>query len=404
MTTGQSKYAQTGVDVHKAGIEVFKSTVENLFPDAFCVVYQHPTRPGYGMVLHTDGAGSKPVQCYLHFRETGDLSAFSGLPQDVFEMNYEDILCVNGTPTGFVDYVAINKRTVPKKEFLSALNEGFKEHFYALMSQGISVPFAGGETADLPRQCRTVDVAGTISAEVKLDDVIDGSNVKPMDIIIGLRSGGQTKYESKRNSGIQCNGISLASCCLMLPDYMEKYPEIRDTEGWELVNKGKEKKEPEYYGKYRTDQFLADLGMTVGEAIISPTRSYAPLIVRLIKERRKDVHGMALNSGGGQTKVLRIGRNVHYVKNNLPEPDPIFYLIQQESGEEWKPMHENFNMGIGFDIVVPPDMEFYIIDAAKELGIKAQRTGFVIESKDTSKRENGNMLTIQSRFGEFRYP
>ncbi len=384
----QSKYAQTGVDVHKSGIDVFKSTVENLFPDAFCVVYRHPTRPSYGMVLHTDGAGSKPVQCYLHFKETGSASAFEGLPQDAIEMNLNDLLCVGAYPTGFVDYVAINGNNVPKKEFLHALNKGFRQHLYALKSRGIVVPFAGGETADLPNQLRTVDVSGTISGEVKLSEVIDGSKIQPGDVIVGLRSGGQTRYEEKLNSGIQCNGITLARCCLMLPEYVEKYPEMG----------GK------YYGRFRTDQFLPDLRMTVGEAITSPTRSYAPLITQLLKRRRKDIHGMAFNSGGGQTKVLRIGRNVHFVKDDLSEPDAIFYLIQQESGEEWRDMHEVFNMGTGFDIVVPPEMERYIIDSAKELGIDARRTGFVIESKDKTKMGNGNMLTIQSRFGEFSYP
>lgn len=386
-----SKYAQTGVDVHKKGIEVFKSAVENLFPEAFCVVYQHPSRPSYGMILHTDGDGSKPVQCYLHFRETGDARAFNGLAQDDIEMNLSDLLCVGAYPTGFVDYVAINGRNVPKQIFLAALNEGFRNHLYMLKNNGIHIPFAGGETADLPDQIKTVDVSGTIVGEVKLSKVIDGSKIKLGDIIIGLRSGGRTKYEDRLNSAIQCNGITLARRCLMLPDYVEKYPEIQDQEG-------------DYYGKFRTDQFLSDLGMTVGEAIISPTRSYAPLIIKLLKSHRNDIYGMALNSGGGQTKILRIGKDVHYVKDNLPEPDSIFYLVQQESKEKWEDMHEGFNMGIGFDMVVHPRMEKTIIKYAEEFGIIAQRTGYLEESKDKTRRDNGNMLTIKSRFGEFEYP
>jgi len=392
MTSRQSRYAEAGVDVTKAGIEVFRSTVKNLFPSAFCVIYPHPTRPSYGKVLHVDGVGSKPVQSYLHFRETGDQRAFSWLAQDAIEMNLSDLLCVGARPTGFVDYVAVNGRKVPKQEFLTALNDGFRDHLYTLETNGIHLPFVGGETADLPDQLRTVDVSVTIDGEVKLSHVIDGSKIQPGDIIIGLRSGGgQTKYETQQNSGLQDNGITLVRRCLMLPDYVEKYPEIQDKEG-------------DYYGRFRTDEFLPDLGMTVGEAIINPTRSYAPLIVQALRQHRNDIHGMAFNSGGGQTKILRIGQNVHYVKDDLPEPDPIFYLVQRESDEGWKEMHQGFNMGIGFDIVVPPQMERYMLRTAKELGIRAQRTGFIEESPDTTRRENGNMLTIKSRFGEFSYP
>jgi len=386
MGTDQSEYAKTGVDVRKKGIEIFEPTIDNLFPEAFCVVQQDPDFPDLGIVTHTDSAGSKPVQSYLHFKETGDISVFEGLAQDVVGMNLGDTDCVRAKPMSFVDHVEINGFYVPKTDFLQALNRGFDRVFNTLERYGIKVPFGGGETADSPDQQRTVSVSGTLVGRVKLSDVITGDRIGSGDVIVGLRSGGQAKYEDKPNSGIMCNGITLARHCLMSPDYEEMYPEIREPRG------------ARYSGRFRTDEHHPELGMTVGEAIISPTRLYGPVIAHVLKELGQDVHGLVQNSGGGQTKCLRVGKNVRYVKDGLPEPDPIFYLIQQESGEEWQAMYEGFNMGIGFDLIVPESYEAKIVKIAGEYGIGAQRTG------DVKAGEGKPWLQITSQFGDFIYP
>jgi len=403
-----SKYAETGVDVHKKGIGVFKPLIKNLFPHAFAVVYKDPNYKGYGLILHSDGQGSKAVQCYLHYKVTGDERAFEYSADDFIGMNIGDVFCVNGEVIGLADYVAINRFVVPKDVFLKAFSRGIERNLKTLAKYGINIPFAGGETADLPDQVRTVDVSGTVVARVKLPDkltdwfyrsffptnyksAITGEEIKPGDIIIGLRSDGRAVWEDVKNSGHMSNGSTLSRHCLMLSDYEEKYPEIRDPKG------------KPYTGKFRTDQYLSDLGMTVGEALISPTRQFAIPLNEILKKYRKYVHGAVHNTGGGQTKCLRIGKNLHFIKDNLPDPPPFFYLVQQESGESWEAMHEGFNMGIGIDIIVPREMGNYIMEVAKSLGVGARETGYIKENS-TGGNDNGNRLTIKSKFGTFEYP
>lgn len=379
-----TKYAELGVDVRKKGIEVFKKTVKNLFPRAFCVITQDPDRPGYGAVLHTDSAGSKPIQNYLHWRETGDLDWFKGLAQDVVAMNLDDVICVGARPISFVDYVAMNSFRIPKEDFLTVLNLGLAECF-ALLKKFVKVSFAGGETADLPDQIRTLDVSGMISARVKLSEVISGDRIKPGDVIIGLRSGGKTKYEKRENSGMMCNGITLARHCLMKGEYGRKYPEIKDPSG------------KNYYGKFALDDHLDELGMTVGEAIVSPTRLFLPVVGKILEIYRAHVTGLVHNTGGGQTKCLRIGKNIHYIKNDIIKPDPIFDLIQRESGESWRTMFENFNMGVGFEIITKKDYVEDILSVSEKLGLEAKVIG------RCEKSDGRNRLTIRSEFGKFEY-
>lgn len=389
-----SKYEQTGVDSGKRGIEVFKATVDDLFPGAFCVITRDPTNKKYGMIDHTDSAGSKPTQSYLHFKETGDISVYSDIVWDMFEMNVGDVFCVNAKLRSLADYVGLNPFNINKEEFLPEFNKGIKEYISFLRMCGIPVYFAGGETADLPDNERTFSAVGFASARIKLSEAITGYDIKPGNIIIGLGSGGQTTYERKRNSGLMCNFITLARHCLMLPEYAEKYPAIKGPEG------------KEYYGKFRTDQYHSDLGMTVGEAIISRTRSFAPFFAELQKniKLKGKIKGFVFNTGGGQTKCLRLGRNIHYIKDNMPEPYPIFYLIQKESRETWKNMYKGGNMDIGLDIIGDESIEKDVTVLCKELGIPSQRTGYCEESKDKTRRENGNILTIESKFGTFEYP
>ncbi|KXB06472.1 hypothetical protein AKJ53_00290 [candidate division MSBL1 archaeon SCGC-AAA382F02] len=379
-----TKYEEVGVDAQKEGIEVFESTIKNLFPQAFCTVEQDPDNEERGIVLHTDGAGSKPVQNYLHWKETGETDWFKTIGQDVLAMNLDDLICLGAKPIGFVDYIALNKNRFPKKEVLSALNSGFKEIFDSMKNQEIEISFLGGETADLPDQLKTLDVSGTIYGRVNLSEAITGENIEPGNLIVGLRSGGKTSYENEKNSGLMCNGITLARHSLMKKEYEEKYPEIGSSES-------------EYYGDFAFDDYKNELGMTVGEAILSPTRIFAPVIKEVLDKHQEQITGIVHNTGGGQTKSLALGENIHYVKDNLIEPDPIFSLIQKSSGEEWKAMFEDFNMGTGFEIMIKEDYAEDVLKIAEKFNLGAKIIG------RCEKSEEENKVTINSKFGEFNY-
>jgi phosphoribosylformylglycinamidine cyclo-ligase len=380
-----SKYAKAGVDVKKKGIEIFKKTIHNIFPNAFCVVLEDPDLPKFGLVTHADSAGSKPVQAYLHWKETSNIKWFKSLAQDVLAMNLNDIVCVGAQAINFIDYIALNPSKVPKIDLLKIINSGFKESLETLERNGIKVFFSGGETADLSDQLRTFDISGTINGRVELSKAIDGTKIKPGDVIVGLRSGGKTKYEKNQNSGIMCNGLTLARLCLMSKNYQKKYPEIADPDG------------EGYYGKYKFDHYLDELGMTVGEAIISPMRFFVPVINKILDGFRESISGLVHNMGGGLTKCLRIGKNIHYIKDNLIKADPIFKLIQKESAEKWKNMFENYNMGIGFEVFTQKEVAEEIIKISESFSLEAKIIG------KCEKSDGKNKLTIKSSFGKFLY-
>ncbi len=378
-----SKYAEVGVDVKKKGIDVFEDTTKNLYPNAFCTVAPDPDNKDYGILLHTDGAGSKPVQNYLHWKETGDTSWFEGIAQDVIAMNIDDVICVGAKSISFVDYIAINPCMMPKEEVLAALNNGFKNSLEVLKDNEVEMTFLGGETADLPDQLRTLDVSGTVAGRVKLDEAITGQSIKSGDVIIGLRSAGKAKYEKIENSGMMCNGITLARHSLMKSEYSEKYPEIGGG--------------AKYYGKFAFDEEAGELGMTVGEAILSPTRLFAPVITKILEKKRESVHGLVHNTGGGQTKCLKLGENIRYIKDDPLPPEPLFRLIQESSKSDWKEMYEDFNMGTGIDIITSPDEAEDILSISEKLGVDGKIIG------KCEKGKGRNTLTLVTEFGKFEY-
>ncbi len=380
----ESKYKELGVDPDKKGIEAFKSVGQELYPHAFVKMYK-----GMGdavIAQHPDGVGSKNVQRYLHFKETGDASVFEGDAQDSLEMNLGDLLCAGIEPKIFTDYVAINRFKLPKEEYLKALNSGFDKYLKFLRSNGLYFIFGGGETADLPDQLRTYDLSVTVYGESPIGAVVTGDKIVPGDSIIGIRSGGKANFEAKRNSGIMSNGLTLGRHCLMSADYNEKYPETYE--------EGKE-----YTGKFEVNDHSEELGMTVGEALVSPTRSFSIMIDALLKEFKGNIHGLVFNTGGGQTKCKNVGRNMQYVIDRLPEPDPIFYMIQEASGESWENMHKNFNMGIGLSAIAPAEAEGEMIDFVNDMFMDngALSIGYTAESDGT------NRVKVKSRFGEFNY-
>jgi phosphoribosylformylglycinamidine cyclo-ligase len=381
-----SRYEELGVDVKKRGIEVFAQTVDNLYPNAFCVVTEDPFNPGFGLVSHADSAGSKPILSYLCWKETDDPSWFKGLTQDVVAMNINDVYCVGAQPLAFVDYVAFNTILIDRIQLLRSLSQGFSECFGMMRRQGIEVRFGGGETADLPDQMRTLDVSGAIFGRVSLEKAITGQRIEPGDVIIGLRSGGKVSYETELNSGIMCNGLTLARNCLLKREYVEKYPEL----GHPSKNR--------FTGDFRVDDYIEMLDETLGEALVSPTRIFAPIVKMVLDETGGGVHGMVHNTGGGQTKCLRLGEGIGYVKDSLPEPDPIFRFIQKEAKISWREMYQDFNLGIGFEFIVDPEAVEEVLTISEKFEIGAQIIGYC------EKSSAGNSLKIQSDLGDFRFP
>lgn len=386
----KSVYGNLGVDVHKDGIEVFRGVVSNMFPGAFCAAYKDPDLPGHACIDHPDGAGSKPVQNYLNWRVTGDLDCFWGMVHDIAAMNVDDVMCMGAKPISLTDYIAINKRTVPKKEVLQIVADELAYISDMFRKHGMDMHIAGGETADVPDQLRTLDISGNVHARVELKKAITGRRIRSGNTIVGLRSGGQASYEERENSGLMCNGITLARHCTMLPLYETRYPEIKDPEG-----KG-------YTGRFEADEYLDELGMTVGRAIACPTRIFAPVMKKILDHCGKSVTGIVHNTGGGQTKYNVLDRGHRYVLDNLPEPDPIFSFVQRESNATWREMHENCNMGIGIGMIFKNKRvaREAIMISQDEFNIGAQEIGHV--EKTQSKRER-NQVFIKSRYGEFTY-
>ncbi len=379
-----SRYEKLGVDVKKKGIEHFKQVVSNLYPDAFCVVQRDPDYPDTGLVVHTDSAGSKPIMAYICYRETGDADWFSGLAQDALAMNINDLVCVGAKPVSFVDYVAFNTLLIKRVDMLRALSEGFGACLKILEDENAPVLFAGGETADLPDLLRTLDVCVTMFGRVSLSKVITGDEIKPGDKIIGVRSGGKIRYETGINSGIMSNGHTLARSCLMKPEYVAKYPEISHPA------RGR------YTGRYSYDDYVDELGSTVGEALLCPTRLFSPIALKVLEKHGSAVHGMVHNTGGGNTKCLRLGKGIRYVKE-MPPHDPIFDLIQRESGVEWREMYQDFNMGVGFEFIVDPEAAEDILSVVEGYGVDAQVIGRCEAS------ESVNKLELKSGKGRFEY-
>jgi phosphoribosylformylglycinamidine cyclo-ligase len=380
-----SRYKSLGVDVRKKGVSAFEAVVDDLYPGAFCVVMQDPSDPGWGLVSHTDSAGSKPIVSYLCWRETGDPAWFGGLAQDVVAMNLDDLLCVAAEPVAFIDYVAFNTMLIDRVQLLAALSEGFADCFKMMDDQGLKILFGGGETADLPDQMRTLDVSGALFGRVDLAKVVTGDRIEPGDLIVGLQSGGGVRYEKGVNSGMMCNGLTLARNSLMEREYLKKYPE--------LAHPGRGR----FTGRFKIDDHVDELGMTVGEALTSPTRIFAPVAAAVLEKVGGSVHGMVHNTGGGQTKCLRLGKGVLYVKDSVPEPDPIFGLIQREARVDWREMYEDFNMGVGFEFVVDPEAAEEVVSVVKGFDIGVEVIGRCESSPE------GNALRIETKHGRFVY-
>ena len=371
-------------DVHNA----IKNVDKGLFPQAFCkIVPDHLSGDeDYRVVMHADGAGTKSSLAYMYWKETNDLSVWKGISQDALIMNLDDLLCVGATDNILLSStIGRNKNLIPG-EVLSAIINGTEEILTDLRSQGIGIHSTGGETADVGDLVRTIIVDSTVVCRMKRSDVISNHNIQDGDVIVGLASFGQATYETEYNGGMGSNGLTSARHDVFNKTLAEKYPESFDPSvPSDLVYSG---------SKGLTEDVNAPIN--AGKLVLSPTRTYAPVIKQILDNHRNDIHGMVHCSGGAQTKVLHFVENVHVIKNNLFDIPPLFDLIQKESGTEWKEMYKVFNMGHRMEIYVPQEVANEIIAISKSFNIDAQIVGRV-------EAHDGKKLTINSPYGEFIY-
>ena len=385
-----NRYMQRGVSAAKEDVHnAIKNIDKGIFPQAFCKII--PDILGgdsaYCNIMHADGAGTKSSLAYTYWRETGDLSVWRGIAQDAIVMNTDDLLCVGAVDNILVSStIGRNKMLIPG-EVISAIINGTDDLLAELRSMGIGIYATGGETADVGDLVRTIIVDSTVTCRMKRSDVIDNANIRPGDVIVGLSSCGTASYEQRYNGGMGSNGLTSARHDVFAKYLAEKYPESYDhAVPDELV----------YSGTKRLTDAIEDLGLNAGELVLSPTRTYAPVIRKVLNELRHEIHGMVHCTGGAQTKVLHfISDNCRVVKDNLSAVPPLFRLIQKESGTDWREMYKVFNMGHRMELYVHPDIAPRIIDISRSFNIDAQVVGRVEEGKRS--------LTIQSEYGEFEY-
>jgi len=385
-----SRYMQRGVSASKEDVHnAIKNLDKGIFPKAFCKILPDvlANDPGYCNIMHADGAGTKSSLAYMYWKETGDLNIWKGIAQDALIMNVDDLLCVGAVDNILVSStIGRNKKLIPGEVIATIIN-GNEEILEQLRSYGIKIYSAGGETADVGDLVRTIIVDSTVTCRMKRSDVISNDHIKAGDIIVGLASYGKAIYESEYNGGMGSNGLTSARHDVFAKYLAKKYPESFDnTIALELV----------YSGNYSLTDKITEIGLDAGKLVLSPTRTYAPVVRRILEEFRPDIHGMIHCSGGAQTKVLNFIDDLHVIKNNMFPIPPLFRIIQEQSGTSWHEMYKVFNMGHRFEIYTAPDIADNIIKTSKSFNIDARIIGHC-EKAEKKK------LTINSEFGEFIY-
>jgi len=385
------RYAQRGVSASKEDVHnAIKNIDKGLFPKSFCkIVPDYLTNNNdYCLIMHADGAGTKSSLAYMYWKETGDISVWKGIAQDALIMNIDDLLCVGATDNIMLSStIGRNKNLIPG-EVISAIINGTEDLITELNSFGVTIHSTGGETADVGDLVRTIIVDSTVTARMKREDVIDNSNIKAGDVIVGLESFGQATYEKSYNGGMGSNGLTSARHDVFHKYLATTYPESFDASVPEdLV----------YSGNTRLTDAVLGSPVNAGKLVLSPTRTYAPIIKEVLsKYNSKDIHGMIHCSGGAQTKILHFIENLHIVKDNMFPVPPLFKLIQEQSKTDWKEMYQVFNCGHRMELYVTPKIAKNLIEISKSFQVNAQIIGRV-ESSETKK------LTIKSEFGIFDY-
>jgi phosphoribosylformylglycinamidine cyclo-ligase len=385
------RYNQRGVSAQKEDVHAaIKHIDKGLYPKAFCKIIPDVLTgsPEHCVLMHADGAGTKSSLAYMYWKETGDISVWKGIAQDALIMNIDDLLCVGAVhePILLSSTIGRNKNLIPG-EVIAAIIEGTQELIEELGKWGVEIVHTGGETADVGDLVRTIIVDSTVTARMKRSDVIDNANIQAGDVIVGLSSYGQATYEKEYNGGMGSNGLTSARHDVFHKLLATKYPESFDA----LV--------PEalvYSGTKALTDKVADSPLDAGKLVLSPTRTYAPIIKKVLEKIPSGIHGMVHCSGGAQTKVLHFVEDVHVVKDNLLPVPPLFKLIQESSGASYKEMYQVFNMGHRMEVYCTPAVADDIIAIAKSFDVEAQVVGRV-------EAAQGKKLTIKSEFGQFEY-
>ena len=386
----ETRYNLRGVSAGKEDVHAaIKNVDKGLFPQAFCkIVPDYLTgSEDHCIVMHADGAGTKSSLAYMYWKETGDLSVWKGIAQDALIMNIDDLLCVGAVENIMLSStIGRNKNLIPK-EVLSALINGTEELLADLSNHGVKIHSTGGETADVGDLVRTIIVDSTVTARMKKSDVIDNANIKAGNVIVGLASFGQASYETEYNGGMGSNGLTSARHDVFDNYLAEKYPESFDAAvPNDLV----------YSGTKKLTETVEGTDLDAGKLVLSPTRTYAPIIKKILDQHHQQINGMIHCSGGAQTKVLHFVKNVHVIKDNLFTVPPLFDLIQKESNTDWKEMYKVFNMGHRMELYVPEEIAKSIIEISKSFDVDAKIVGRV-ESSDKKQ------LTITTDKGTFVY-
>lgn len=372
-------------DVHSA----IRNIDKGLYPKAFCKIIPDLLGgdPEWCNIMHADGAGTKSSLAYAYWSETGDLSVWKGIAQDALIMNLDDLLCVGATDNILVSStIGRNKRLIPG-EVIAAIINGTEDLLTSMREMGVGIYSTGGETADVGDLVRTIIVDSTVTCRMRRADVIDNANIRPGDVIVGLASFGQATYEDSYNGGMGSNGLTSARHDVFNKTVAEKYPETYDNAiDEELV----------YCGGVGLTDKVEGVSVDAGHLVLSPTRTYAPVIKKILSEMRADIHGMVHCTGGAQTKVLHFVDGVHVVKDNMFPVPPLFALIQKQSGTDWREMYKVFNMGHRMEIYLSPENAARVIEISESFGIPARVIGRVEASDKTS-------LTITSEYGTFEY-
>ncbi|HCL07798.1 MAG TPA: phosphoribosylformylglycinamidine cyclo-ligase [Flavobacteriaceae bacterium] len=385
------RYAQRGVSASKSDVHnAIKNIDKGLFPKAFCKIVPDflTNDPDYCLVMHADGAGTKSSLAYAYWKETGDLSVWKGIAQDALIMNIDDLICVGATDHIMLSStIGRNKNLIPG-EVLSAIINGTEALIQDLKTHGITIPSTGGETADVGDLVRTIIVDSTVTARLKRSAVIDNANIKAGDVIVGLASYGQATYEKEYNGGMGSNGLTSARHDVFSKDIARKFPETFDPGVPENLV---------YSGGVELTQSIENSPLNAGKLVLSPTRTYAPIIKEILsKYDANTIHGMVHCSGGAQTKILHFIDDLHIVKNNMFTVPPLFKLIQEQSKTDWKEMYQVFNCGHRLELYVAKEVADSLIDIASKFNVEAQIIGHVEASPEKK-------LTIKSEYGTFEY-
>ncbi|MGV8878697.1 MAG: AIR synthase related protein [Sphingobacteriaceae bacterium] len=391
--SSDNRYQQRGVSAGKEDVhQAIKNIDKGIFPKAFCKIIPDilGNDDAYCNIMHADGAGTKSSLAYTYWKETGDLSVWRGIAQDAIIMNIDDLLCVGATDGILLSSTIGRNKNLISGEVIAAIINGTEEILSELREMGIGIYSTGGETADVGDLVRTIIVDSTVTCRMKRSDIISNDRIIPGDVIVGLASSGQATYEKEYNGGMGSNGLTSARHDVFGKSVANQYPESYDPAvPEELVFSGSKK---------LTDNIPIGNGKTItaGKLVLSPTRTYAPVIKTILDGYRNDIHGMIHCSGGAQTKILHFIDNLHVIKDQLFPVPPLFRLIQEESKTEWQEMYKVFNMGHRMELYVPQDIASAIISIAESFGIAAQVVGRV-EAADRKQ------VTIRSEFGEFKY-